>query len=562
MSTLPGTPLVWSPQGASDTLDSSTSFSGAMQALTNLIPDPTTRNLWQCRPASILLTDLAAHGFAGASFISCMLNVGTRIYGMVSTTRNAGRDEPFCYDVPTNTFISIAGVTAANSPISPNTFGAWNPPQMVLVGSNIIVAHPGFSGAANAFFGVINILNSFALTWTATNTAPTALVFPPQWVSNFNGRCWFLVNPPNSQPAAYFSDVLLPTQITNASQILTFDDNTPLTCSAGLALNNQLGGIIQALIVFKGVDNLYQITGDFAFGTLSKNSMNVATGTFAPNSIVSSEKGLMFMAPDGVRTIDFNGNVSDPIGKDGDGITVPFFFALVPSRACAAFNGGVYRVQVQNGSLIPVGSGFSTGFSSGFGAPTFSNQQEWWYDTVRGCWSGPHTTGLSLTIPYQNTFFATLQNGGAKIFRSDQVQSNTSTFVENGAQLVYSYQTAMLPDTDQMSEVAIIQTTLHMALVAGQSVSCMALNQDSALLDQVTISSSGTATLWNFFNWNSAVWNGTLNGNALFPRRLDWNAPLVFRRMRLSASGMSAAGLKIGRLHMRYQVLNYLQQDS
>lgn len=560
---LPGTPLVWSPKGASDTLDASTAFPGAMSSLSNLIPDPTTRNLWQCRPAAVKVTDLDANGFASASFISCWINVGTRVYGMVSTSRNVGRDEPFCYDVQTQMFIPIAGVTAANSPISPANFGNWNPPHMELVGSKIIVAHPGFSGSAGAFFGVIDVLNPFALTWTATNTAPTALVFPPQWITNFNGRCWFLVNPPNSQPAAYFSDELLPTQITNASQILTFDDNTPLTCSAGLALSNQLGGIIQSLIVFKGVSNIYQIIGDAAFGNLTKNSMNVATGTLSPNTIASSEKGLFFLAPDGVRLIDFNAQVSDPIGKDGDGITAPFISILVPSRASAAYNFGIYRVQVQNGLFVNVGGAWSSGFSSGFGpGVVFTQQQEWWYDDVRQLWSGPHTVQVSLSIPYQNGFLVTLQRAGAAIFKSDPFQSFTSTFVENGEQLYYAWQTAYLPDTDQMSEVCIIESTLHMALVSGNKTTITALNQDNVPLDQFTVISSGAPTNWNQFNWNNANWNGATLGNALYPRRMDWNAPLVFRRMSLMATGASAQGLKIGRLHMKYQVLGYLQQTG
>jgi hypothetical protein len=515
-----------------------------MAALQNLIPDPTTKGLWQCRPAAVSITNLASHGFVNASFISCLVVIGTRVYGMVSTTRNAGHDEPFCYDVPSNTFIPITGVTNANTPTSPNTFGDWNPPTMVLVGSKIIVAHPGFNGSANAYFGVIDVLNPFALTWTATNTAPTALVFPPQWVANFNGRCYFLVNPPNQQPAAYFSDPLQPLVITNGNQILTFQDNTSLTCAAGLSLSNQLGGIVQSLMVFKGVDNIYQVIGDAAFGTLTVNSLNVATGTFAPNSVQSTEKGLMFMAPDGVRLIDFNAHVSDPIGKDGDGITVPFLFAITPSRSAAVYNGGIYRVQVKNGSMA--------------GAP----QQDWWYDTVRTLWSGPHTTGMSLGQPYHNTFLITLQNGGASIFQSDQTQSITSTFVENGIQLTYTWLTSLLPDTDQMSEVAVIETTLHMALVSGQVVTCTAVDQDSIVLDQVTITGSGTATLWGQFNWGQAPWGGTTRNNALFPRRLAWTQPLVFRRMQLAAMGNSASALKIGRLHLKYQILGYLQQDD
>src|SRR5712671_5897708 len=97
---LPGKPLVWSPRGCSDTLDSSTSFTGAMGSLQNLIPDPSTKDLWQCRPAAIQLTNFV--GFNTPTFISCQKTVGTRIYGMVSTAANVGHDEPFCYDIPSN----------------------------------------------------------------------------------------------------------------------------------------------------------------------------------------------------------------------------------------------------------------------------------------------------------------------------------------------------------------------------------------------------------------------------------------------------------------------------
>ena len=66
-SPLPGTPLVWAPAGVSDTLDASTSPPGAMASLQNLIPDPSTAQLWQCRPAAVIKTTfpgLIAGGFS------------------------------------------------------------------------------------------------------------------------------------------------------------------------------------------------------------------------------------------------------------------------------------------------------------------------------------------------------------------------------------------------------------------------------------------------------------------------------------------------------------------
>jgi hypothetical protein len=535
-------PLVWSPHGASDTLDSSGTFTGAMGSLQNLIPDPTTKDLWQCRPAAQQLVDFVAAGFNTPTFISCWLVVGSRVYGMVSTARFTGHDEPFVYDVVAQAFVSVAGVTALNTPISPTTTGTWKPPNMDLIGSKVICAHPGFTGSGGAFFGVIDVSTFASPVWSGTNTSPTALVAPPQWVQNFNGRCYFLVNPPNLQPAAYFSDSLNPTVITNANQILTFGDNVPLTCAMGLALLSQLGGIVQSLMVFKSVANIYQVTGDSALSTLMVNTLNVATGTLAPNSVCSTSKGLAFIAPDGLRVIDFNAKVGDPIGNSGEGVTAPFIYALTPSRMAAAYNSGIYRVQVQNGIAA--------------GNP----QQQWWYDFVRQIWSGPHTQAASLLATYSNTFLAALQGVGAQIFQSDPVQTSTSTYNEAGTQLQFVMATPMLPDIDQMAEISMTETTAYMALVPNVTIVVSAFDQDGAVLDAVTIVQTGAGTVWGAFTWGSALWQGTQN--ALYPRRLSWHIPLVFRRLGLSSQGNCVAGLKLGRIHMRYQVLGYLQEDA
>lgn len=536
-SPLPGTPLVWSPQGASDTLDASTAPDGAMSSLQNLIPDPTTKNLWQCRPAAISLTTFA--GFNTPTFVSCWKVVGNFVYGMVSTAKTANHDEPFCYDLATQAFIAITGVTGANVPVSPLTSGAWNPPNLDLIGSKIIFSHPGFNGAGNGYFGILDISNPAAPAWSSGNTTVNALIAPPTWVQNFNGRCFFLVNPPGQQPGAYMSDPLNPTVITNANQILTFNDNVALTCAIGLPLQNQLGGILQALMVFKGIQNIYQVTGDYALMNLAVNALNVATGTLAPNTVTVTSKGIMFVAPDGLRSIDWYAHVSDPIGVDGQGINAPFVDILIPSRACAAYNSGIYRVQIQNG--------LATG----------SPQQQWWFDTVRQLFSGPHTCAASLMAAYLDTFLMTLQGAGANIFQSDVFQTSSSTYVENGTQLTYAWATPMLPDTDQMSEVAMIETTLHMALVAANSVTVLALDQNGTVLDTVTITPAGSTTIWGAFLWGGALWQGV--ANALYPRQLKWHLPIVIRRFQIVAQGNCINGLKIGRLHLRYEILNYLQ---
>jgi hypothetical protein len=542
---LPGNPVAFFPLGVTDSLEGSNAPKGSMTALANLVPDPSTRHLWQCRPAASLLENLAL-SIPGAGFISVIFQVGSRVYGMVASSAFPGHDQPFCYDVPSNQVIPITGATAVNTPLSPNAAGPWTPPSMAIVGSSIVISHPGYHGSVVAF-GAINTLTPNALTYQGTNTLVNALIFPPSWVAAFNGRMFFLVNPPGEQPAVYMSDSLNALQITNANQILTFGDNLPLTVAAPLGLSNQLiGGVVQALIIFKGVSAIYQVTGDYALGNLAVNALNAATGTLAANTVASTEKGVLFMAPDGIRLIDNTATVQDPIGKDGQGVTVPFYNALNPTRSTAAYNTGLYRVQVQNGS-VP-------------GNP----QQEWWYDIIRDVWSGPHTTGVSLSIPFGSSFMVTLFNGGAKLFQSDTVQSVNSGFVENGAQLLWQYQPTLFPEDDKMCEFCTIETTLHAQLppispnVPATSVSF--IDQNGTVLNTVSIASTSSGSLWGVMIWGVNNWGGASDN--LFPRLLEWTEPIVFRRGTIVATGQSSSQVKLGELRIRLQELGYLQPYS
>lgn len=537
-------PFTHSPAGLSDTLDDTNVFHGAMASLANLIPDPSTKNLWQCRPASTEVADFVTGGFSSPGFISAQFIQGNKIFGMVASARNTGHDEPFCFDLVAGTFTPVSGITLGNTPISPATTGAWSPPTMDLIGVNLVVTHPGFSGVGGVMFGWFDLTNIEAPVWHGGNTLTTLLPCPPTAVKQFFNRAYFLCNPTGAQPSAYFTDVLTLT-ITDPTHILTFGDNVALTAIGALPLNSQLtGGTIQSLIVFKGAAQMWQITGDAALSgnPLSLNSMNVATGTLAPNTITPTPKGLAFVAPDGLRLIQFNGTITDPVGVAGAGITVPFIYSAVPSRMAAACGGQVLRISVQN--------------SNAAGTPN----QEYWYDIPRQCWSGPHTFPASQIDAYNNTFILAPVGVTAKLFASATAQSTTSTFTENGAQMAYTWQTALLPDTGQMSELAMVETTLYMALTAGGTVQCSALDQNGAILDSVNILSTGSGTIWNAFIWGQALWQGVQN--ALFPRQLKWHIPIVFRRLALQAQGVCAAGFKIGQAQLRYQILGYLQQDA
>lgn len=536
-------PIAWRPKGCSDTLESSEAFPGAMQSLANLVPDPTTMGLFQCRPAAIQLSGFAT--FTTPGFVSITHVFGQYVYGMVASGLNPGYDQPFVFNLATGAFLNVTGITGNNVPASPSISGAWTPPTMDVIGSRVVVTHPGFSGSFGAFFGYFDISTPTAPVWHGGNCMGASFpsfTVPPSAVRQFGGRAYFIHNL-SSQPAVIFSDELNP--LTNSAggivPILTFNDNVPLTALGGLPLNTTTGGIIQALMVFKGTSNIFQITGDptSTANPLFVNALNVPTGTQAPATVVPTPFGLAFISPDGLRVIDFTARVSDVIGRDGNGISVPFTFSNVPSRMVAAANGSVIRITTQN-AYLP-------------GTPF----QEWWYDFGRKIWTGPHTCAMTSLSEYNNTFIGVLQGVNAKLWQADYEQSVTSTYLENGTQLTFNYTTSLLPDTDQMTNNNMTQSTLDLAFAGSTgAVGIIAYDQNAVALAGVAVSATGSVPLWGQVNWGAFIWGGVQS--ALAPRIIPWPISIDFVRMQIQAIGNCASAFKIGTLHLRYKIGRFL----
>jgi hypothetical protein len=535
-------PLRFSPSGLSDSLDITDEFPGACAILQNLIPDPTTRDIWTCRPASLELT--AFPGFTTPGEVSVFKAIGSLVYGLMASGRNAGKDEPFCYDILTNAFVTVTGVTNATSPTTQPTSGDWVPPTMDLVGVNLVVTHPGFDGVTY-FFGWFDTTNPAAPVWHAGNTSAGSVITLttiPAWVRQFNGRAWFGINPGAAQPSVVFTDSLT-LHVTNAGQALTFGDNLPLTCAIGLPLSNQLGGVIQALLVFKGVSNIVQITGDYAGSNLSLNTLNAATGTLSPRSLCVTPQGVAFLAPDGMRTIDFNARVSDPIGAAGTGVVVPFLAPLYPSRVACGANAAVMRVNVQNSRIAD------------------TPWQEYWYDLIRQVWSGPHTFPATMLDTYNAVFIIAPQIAPGTLYESKTVPDSTTSSVENGVGLSWHFQTAMLADNEAMQESELLELQVKTTSVAAVgTMTVEAIDQNATVYGVAVFTFGGAGSLWGAFVWGAAPWGGGQSG--LYPRYVTFSAPIVFDRLAIDISGASAQGFSIGDLFMRVRTLGYTQPEA
>lgn len=612
-------PVTVRPRGACDSLDGSNAFPGAMQALTNLIPSPTTTDAWVPRPASDLVTSFA--GFTSPSKGNALLQVGSIVYGMIAETTGtyAGKDVPFVYDLVAAAFqpVTIPG-GAASLPTSPVTTGDWTPPIMAQVGTRIIITHPGFAGGSDPFFGwidvssfssasltgdthattTVNNISSSALTagwevgmlisasdgsipanttivsiasggaslvlsqaatgsgtgvtltvtggtpatplYASGNTNLHVLAAVPVAVGQFNGRAYFAV-----QNGVALSDSGNPTQITNASQVLTFSNGLAATAIGALPIQQSTGGILQALIVFQGDNDMQQITGDPTTSNLAVNQLGIGVGTLSPLTICQTLAGLAFVAPDGLRVLNFLGAVSEPIGANGDGICYPFLSAIAPSRMCAAFNQNVMRISVQNGSQP--------------GEP----QQEWWYDFKRRTWSGPHSFPAALIVPYQGTpnhGFTLFASGvNAKLFSSSVTPTINDTYVENGTQMTFAYETVLFPDTGGMSMNGMSETTLTAAISRNQTWTVIAKDEQGNTLGQVQLFGPTAAdTIWGSFTWGAALWNGA--GTFVFQQPLNWPNKLIFKQMVMQITGNCALNTQIGNLNMLIARLGYLTQ--
>lgn len=466
---------------------------------------------------------------------------------MIASGLTATYDQPFVYNLATNTFVTLTGVTSSNVPLTQPTTGDWTPPTMALCGTNLVVTHPGFDGVTN-FFGWFDVSNPAAPVWHAGNTAAgSTITFTtvPSWVCQFSGRAYFGVNPPSAQPSVVFTDSLT-LKVTNAGQALTFGDNLPLTACGAMPLNNELGGIVQSLMVFKGSSMIEQIQGDFASSNITINTLNVATGTNSPRSICPTPKGLAFLAPDGIRVIDFSANVGDPIGVAGSGVSVPFLTPVSPSRVAAGCNAQVLRVSVEN--------------SRSAGTPL----QEYWFDLTRQIWSGPHTFPATMydvfTTDLAPQFLITPWAVTASLWGSKVFPDQTTSDTENGSLLQWVMQTVVLADNEEMAQSEITEMQVKTSAVSTvNTMNVSIVDQNGSPIAPTSYNYNVLGAIWGSVDWGGFLWGGGVQ--ALYPRPISFPAPVVYNRMAVNLSGSAGTGFQIGDIYIRRRTLGYKQPE-
>lgn len=521
-------PFRFNPRSVTDALDGGQVAPGSLAKAINLIFDPANPFTFECRPAALKTYDFS--DLDGPEAVSVAYIVGDICYGMIASSAVSDYDQPFAYNLVTNTLITVSGTQSSSTlPLTQPTTGNWTPPTMALVGPLLYVTHPGFIGGASAFFGWFDTTNPAAPVWHSGNTGTNLLPSVPTNVAQFNNRAWLVV-----KNAIYFTDALT-TTISDASHILIIGDSINITALAPQPLITSVQGIIQSLVVFKH-NIIALITGDDTQGNLAINIISSSVGCIAPRTISPTPKGLMFESIDGIRVIGQDGTLGDP----NPDLKNPFIFALSPSRSSACYNKGIYRVTVQNGHA------------------NANPKEEYWFDFAMNGWTGPHTFVQDMAVSYGDTFIVFNSELAPSLWTSDVVQSGTSTFVENDDDMSFLEETSPMPDSGGLYENSAVLSVIDMQLPNnGDSYTFAASDVNNGVLSTASVVSPVSANLWGSFDWGSGTWTPFSYG--LDRYNIPWSAPLVFSRMVWQISGPSSLGFKIGKLSVGYQPLKYVR---
>lgn len=532
-------PMRFTPRGLADAYDSTDTFAGACRALSDLIFDKSNPEIVISRPGVTQLSDFT--GFNTPGFVSVQATVGTMVYGMIATARNAGKDEPFCFDLTSGLFVAISGVTGANTPTSPATTGPWTPPTIANVGVYIIITHPGFNGAGTNFFGVIDTTTPGSPAWSSRNLTTTPLTAVPTAVANFANRAYFAVA--NKLP---YSDVLVLVR-TSATQQLTIGDNSTITALSGLPIQTTSSGVLAALMVFKA-NQVWQVTGDTASSTLAQNFLSLTFGTRSPRSVALSPQGLYFAASAGPYFIDPLGGVralTNTAQSPDPDIQTPYVNVTEPTRVAGCYSGSVYRVCIPT-----VINGLET-------------TNDYWFDEHRRRWNGPHSFPYDCASPLGNDFIITGQAHPGLLINSQATPNISSVYTDLGAAQSPSMLTATFPKPGHMTEKQVVESTQELSSSGGNvTYSITAQDEQGNTLDSLSVAIIPAGGTWG----GGGLWGGGLKWtnsyNIPHVYSLPWSVPLVFKKMALLISAVASAQLQIGTHYSRYQDTGYTNLTS
>lgn len=533
-------PVRFTPRGLVDSLDATDKFPGACIQLSDLVFDQLNPEIMVARPGVKVQADFSTGGFMSPGVVSVHITIGDVTYGLIATARNTGKDEPFAYDNAAQAFIAISGVTNANSPSTPSASGTWNPPTMAAIGTKIIVTHPGFPGGATKF-GWFDISTPSTPAWTAGDLTTQPLPSTPVSVSNFNNRAYYACG-----QFLPFSDVLDPVTRTNASQVLTIGDTSPLTALSGLPVQTTSSGVVQTLLVYKA-SQVWQVTGDVVSNSLAQNFLSLSIGCRAPRSIWQSPYGTYFISDGGPYLVDLLGSVR-PLTNKGDvtepDVQAPFQNATSPSRAAGCYSSSIYRVCLET---VVRGESF-------FG--------DYWFDEHRRRWNGPHSFQFDCASQYMNYMILSSSENPGKLYKSQLFPDTTSQYTDDATVYTPTLQSSTFPKEGHMVEKQVVESTQELSNAgATTTYTIESLDEQENTLDTVQITVPNAGAVWGSFVWGDGTkYASATNRPKVY--NVEWTQTIVFQKMAIRIQATATSSLSIGTFFARYQETGYVNSPN
>lgn len=600
-------PIRFTYRGLSDAFDATDAFLGASRDLNNFLFDRDNPEVIVPRPGVTALTSFP--GFNTPGFLSHFDTIEPHVFGMISTARNLGFDEPFMYHVGDNLFHAISGVQASNVPASPASSGDWSPPNFCIVGTRLIYAHPGFTGSGGLFFGILDMSGSaLAPTGTTAIGSPTITAVSSTVGCAVGQTISGAGIPANSWIVSFTANT-----ITINANATANGAGVALAIAGGTFANplwgagNTNGQALPAAptCVSNFNNRCYYAVGNQLFWSdnlqpaqMSLATQNLTIGDSSPiialygSSVQTSSGGVtmvLFIFKKGGQIWQLAGDqatnnlVLAPASLNL-GTLAPRSVVLGPEGVYFIGTDGPYTINLQ-GAVFPVAhrsgdprsdisSPMRNALTPSRICASFNSQvyracmdtvvrgtqvfgADYWFDTRKRRWSGIHSFAYDCAAPFDTYFLLSTKNTPGVLFKSQAYPDVNTVYTDNGAAFECVATSSTFPKVNEMREKAVIETITELGLtsIPNVSYSISALDEQGNSLGSIGISTYTPGALWGGFTWGAGEWTSVFS----IPHTYDvsWNAPLQFQKIAIQHLVPAAAGIGVGTTYLRYQDLGY-----
>jgi hypothetical protein len=614
--------MKFAPKGVVDAYDSSEKFPGACRVLQDLIFDPSNPECVYARPGVISIATFASAGFNTPTNVTVHGSIGNYTFGMVTTQRFPGFDEPFVFNHSSGLFVTVANVLAVNVPATQPTVGDWTPPTIAQVGVYVIITHPGYSLSLDnaSFTGTLagTTLTVAALTgpisigMAITGAGVTANTVVTQSITGNGGTGTYFVNVPTTVgPEAMTGQVTVAfgaMDISNLAAPVWYGANLGINALTavpnsvanfnnrayfGFPANNALP--YSDVLLLQRTNATQQLTiGDYTGTTalaglpISTTSSGVVqsltvfktnqiwqvTGDTTTSNLAENYLSLQIgtTSPRSVQQSLWGMYFATPYGPyfiDPLGAVRPLTHAaqdqnpdiIMPFRNCSTFT------RIAGGFA---GSIYRVCIPNTIANGLFGTY-DYWFDERTRRWTGPHTFHYDCASQVGQNFILVSNANNGRLIMSQPAQTGSTVFADLGTVLIPNLVSSSFPKTQQMTQKQVVESTQELATGSSEVAFYVGYTDEQGnILDQVNIIVQPSGSLWGSLAeggsgdvWGTVSEGGTgslWNSSQQVPHvySVPWHQPIVFQKVQLFIGGVAGADMVIGAHHARYQDTGYM----